>query len=112
MSLASSSQLPMPRATATNTTSDTGRNVPVPDRCMSNGGCARATSARGALIRVRAATGTSVGGRGGARVEGGGPGPGALGGGQGGEGGRPFAGGRFSALPPPVDQQLGPRLRD
>src|SRR3712207_4595235 len=41
-----SSQLPMPRATATNPTAETGANVPVPDRCMSNGGWLAATSAR------------------------------------------------------------------
>src|SRR3954465_11356829 len=106
MSLASSSQLPMPRATATNTTSDTGRNVPVPDRCMSNGGGARAPSARGALIRGRAATGRAGGGG----VDGGGGGARPRGGRQGGAVRRPLAGLRVPALPPPVDQQLRPRL--
>src|SRR3954447_15822629 len=61
-SVARSSQLPMPLATAMKTTSDTGANVPVPDRCISNGGWQRATSARWAVIAVRSATATSVGG--------------------------------------------------
>src|ERR687884_1207918 len=61
-SLAISSQLPMPGATATNTTAETGANVPVPDRCMSNGGWLAATSARWALMAGRSVSGTSVGG--------------------------------------------------
>ena len=36
----------MPAATTTNTTSETGRKVPVPDRCISNGGYPAAVSAR------------------------------------------------------------------
>src|SRR5215210_5032243 len=61
-SVASSSQLPMPRATVTNTTSETGWKVPVPDRCMENGGCERATALRCLTMAGRRLTGTSVGG--------------------------------------------------
>ena len=83
----------MPRATATNTTSDTGRKVPVPDRCMVNGGWQRATWARCAVIAARSAAGTSVGGS------------------------SVTCGGTSAAcgsphLVAPVDQQLRPRLGD
>ena len=76
-----------------NTTSDTGEKVPVPDRCISNGGWQRATSARCALIAARSATATSVGG---SSVTCGGTSVGL----------------RVADLRPPVDQQLRPRLRD
>src|SRR3712207_7374718 len=59
---ASSSQLPMPLATATKTTSLTGVKVPVPDRCISKAGWAAATRARCSLIAGRSVQGTSVGG--------------------------------------------------
>src|SRR3712207_2450999 len=52
----------MPRATATNTTAETGANVPVLDRCMSNGGWLVATSARCGVMAGRCDRGTSVGG--------------------------------------------------
>src|SRR3954449_8089097 len=98
MSLASSSQLPTPRATATNTTSDTGRNVPVPDRCMSNGGGAPAPPARGAPIRGGSGAATPGGG---GRGGGGRPAPAPGGGGRGGAGGAPLLAGG----PPPSPRQ-------
>ena len=64
-----------PRPT-TNTTSETGRKVPVPDRCISNGGYAAAVSARWASIAGIAAAGDQRSAAAGSRAAGPAPRPG------------------------------------
>src|SRR5919107_538772 len=81
-SVESSSQLPIPRATATKTTSETGRKVPVPDRCMSNGGGGGGAAPRRPGEEDDGGAGREGAGAQGVHVKGGGAG-GPLGGGRG-----------------------------
>ena len=59
---ASCSHREMPSTRVTNTTGDTGRNVPVPRRCTRNGSNPPATFARWSSISGSSAGSTSVGG--------------------------------------------------